>query len=336
MPLRHVLLALAVAAIWGVNFIAIDLSLTSYPPLLLAALRFGLVAIPTVLLVPRPAVPWRWLIGYGAGFGVLQFGFLYWGMSTGMPAGLASLVLQASAPFTVVLGAVFLRERMTPVRVAGIVIAVAGLTIVGWQRAEHAAVLPFLLTLAAGLGWAMGNICNRQARSPRPFGVMLWMTTIPPLPLLVLSLWFEGPGRIAGALGTALTGAGLAPTLGLLFTVLVATLLGSGIWTWLLSRHPAGHVAPFSLLVPVFGMTSAWLFLGEAAHPGELVGAAFIVVGVLIGSARPGCPPARTSGARERSDDRPGTCSERRGRADHRSPTASAPRSMPSVATRSS
>lgn len=278
------LLAVTVAALWGVNFIAIDLSLTTYPPLLLAALRFGLVALPTVLFVRRPQVPWRWLIGYGVGFGVLQFGFLYWGMAAGMPAGLASLVLQASAPFTVILGAALLRECLTPVRVIGIVVAIIGLTLVGWQRAEHAAFLPFLLTLAAGFGWAIGNVCNRQAHTTEPFRLMLWMTVIPPLPLLALSLLFEGTDRINAALATAFTAVGIWPTLGLLFTVIVAVIAGSGIWTWLISRHPAGLVAPFSLLVPVFGMTSAWLILGETSRPGELAGAALIVIGVLIGT----------------------------------------------------
>lgn len=284
MPVRHMLLAVLVAALWGINFIAIDLSLVTYPPLLLAALRFALVAIPTLLFIPRPQVQWRWLIGYGLGFGVLQFGFLYGGMAAGMPAGLASLVLQASAPFTVLLGAVFLRERLTPIRVIGIAVAIVGLSVVGWQRAEHAALLPFLLTLAAGFGWAIGNISSRQAHTQEPFRLMLWMTVIPPLPLLALSILFEGADQIGAALAVALTPEGIGATLGLLFTVVVATLAGSGIWTWLISRHPAGLVAPFSLLVPVFGMTSAWLILRESVRPGELVGAGLIVLGVLIGS----------------------------------------------------
>lgn len=288
MPLRHMLLATTVAAIWGVNFIAIDLSLRAYPPFLLAALRFGLVGIPTVLLVRPPAVQWRWVIGYGTGFGLVQFAFLYWGMAAGMPAGLASLVLQASAPFTVLLGAVFLKERLTAPRVAGIGIAIAGLTLVGWQRAEQTALLPFLLTLAAGFGWAIGNVSSRQARTTEPFRLMLWMTVIPPVPLMVLSILAEGPGRISTALATAVTPEGLAPTAGLAFTVVIALLAGSGIWTWLMSRHPAGVVAPFSLLVPVFGMSSAWLILGQTVLLSELVGAVLIVVGVLAGTAGPG------------------------------------------------
>ncbi|WP_145942880.1 EamA family transporter [Corynebacterium glyciniphilum] len=286
MPIRHVLLAITVAALWGVNFIAIDVSLTTYPPLLLAALRFGLVAIPTVLFVRRPQVPWRWLIGYGVGFGVLQFGFLYWGMAAGMPTGLASLVLQSSAPFTVLLGAVFFRERLSGAQLVGIGVAVLGLAVVGWQRSEYAALLPFLLTLVAGLGWAIGNVCNRQARTAEPFRLMLWMTVIPPVPLVALSYLFEGRDGIADAITTAFTTEGLGPTAGLLFTVVIAVVAGSGIWTWLMSRHPASTVAPFSLLVPVFGMSSAWLVLGETVTTGELVGGVLVVGGVLLGTVR--------------------------------------------------
>lgn len=284
MPLRHVLLAVLVALIWGVNFVAIAFSLETYPPLLLAAIRFGLLAIPTVLLVPRPDVQWRWLIGYGVGFGILQFGFLYWGMAAGMPAGLASLVLQASAPFTVLLGAAFFKEGVSPTRVFGIGIAITGLSVVGWQRVEHAAILPFLLTLAGALGWAIGNICNRQAHTTEPFRLMLWMTVIPPTPMLLLSLMFEGSDRIGTALRTALTPEGVVPTLGLLYTTIVGTVIASGIWTWLMSRHPAGRVAPFSLLVPFFGMPAAWLVFQDTVLPGEALGAVLIVAGVLLGT----------------------------------------------------
>lgn len=283
MPPRHVALAVLVAALWGVNFVAIDFSLDTYPPLLLAAIRFGLVAIPTLLLVPRPQVQWRWLIGYGVGFGILQFSFLYWGMAAGMPAGLASLVLQASAPFTVLLGALFFKEPVTPVRVVGVAIALAGLALVGWQRTEHAALLPFLLTLAGALGWAVGNISNRQTRTTEPFRLVLWMTVIPPIPMLLLSLVLEGSDRIGTALRTAVTPAGLVPSLGLVYTVVVATVVASGIWTWLMSRHPAGMVAPFSFLVPVFGMPAAWLVFRESIRPGELIGAVLVVGGVLLG-----------------------------------------------------
>ncbi|GEE01961.1 hypothetical protein nbrc107696_24070 [Gordonia spumicola] len=308
MPTRHVALALLVAVAWGVNFVAIDFSLDTFPPMFLVALRFAVIAIPTVLFIPRPDVPLRWLIGYGVGFGVLQFAFVYWGMAIGMPAGLASLVLQASAPFTVVLSAILLRERLTGVQVTGILIAVAGLAVVGWQRAEHAAVAPFLLTLAGAFGWAIGNVSNRRAlqdpgassgpsRSSsapsrpssgveRPFRLMMWMTVIPPLPMLVVSLIVEGPSEIGESMRAAGTLDGLPAVVGVIFTAVVATIGGSGAWTWLMSIHPASVVAPFSMLVPVVGMTTAWVVLGQSVRPMEIAGALLVVGGVLFGTIR--------------------------------------------------
>ncbi|GAA1688522.1 EamA family transporter [Glycomyces endophyticus] len=275
---------MAVAVMWGLNFIAIDASLQHFPPMFLVALRFALIAIPTMLLVKRPDVPLRWLIGYGLGFGTLQFLFLYWGMAAGMPAGLASLVLQASGPFTMLLGATFLRERVTGPQLLGILVAVGGLAVVGWQRAEHASVLPFLLTLAGALGWAIGNVCNRQARAANPLHLTLWMSTVPPLPMLALALVVEGPARITDSL-TDFTGPGaLGAVLGLLYTVVIGTILGSGLWTWLMSKHPAGVVAPFSMLVPVTGMTAAWFLLGETVTVPEMLGGVLVVGGVLLGS----------------------------------------------------
>ncbi|GAB3228523.1 EamA family transporter [Glycomyces halotolerans] len=286
MPFRHVLLAMAVALMWGLNFIAIDASLQHFPPMFLVAFRFALIAVPTILLVPRPDVPLRWLIGYGLGFGTVQFMFLYWGMAAGMPAGLASLVLQASGPFTMLLGATFLRERVSGRQLFGILIALGGFALVGWQRAEHASAIPFLLTLAGALGWAIGNICNRQAKAANPFHLTLWMAVVPPLPMLVLAFAVEGPSRIA----ESLTGWGqpdaLIALVGLLYTVVIATVLGSGVWTWLMARHRAGVVAPFSMLVPVAGMTAAWLLLGETVTALEALGGVLVVGGVLLGSGR--------------------------------------------------
>jgi O-acetylserine/cysteine efflux transporter len=305
MPLRDRLLALAVAVIWGLNFPAIHLSLAQFPPFLLVALRFALIAVPTLLLVPRPAVPWRWVLGYGAGFGVLQFLFLYLAMDTGMPTGLASLVLQSSAPFTVVLAGVLLHERLSARQLAGVGLAVAGLGGIALHRAGlggGATLLPVVLTLCGGLGWALGNLCNRQARTDEPFRLMLWMTVVPPLPMLAVSLLVEGPEAIATSLTTLGSARGALALGGLAFTVVVATVVGSGIWTWLMSRHPSSTVAPFSMLVPVVGIGASWLAFDEPVYAVELLCGAVVVAGVLLGSGggrgRPSRPAARVAGLR--------------------------------------
>ena len=292
-PVRHRLLAVLVAVLWGANFIAIHASLEVFPPFLCSALRFTLMAIPTVLLVPRPEVPTRWLLGYGVGFGILQFAFLYLAMDTGMPAGLASLVLQSSAPFTVVLGAMLLGERLSARAATGIGVAALGMAVVGSQRlSDEAGLLPFVLTLLGGLGWAFGNLASRLAAAPRPLHLTLWMTVVPPIPMLALSLVVEGPDRIGAALSDSLTTAAIPAWLGLAYTTVIATVVGSGIWTWLMARHSAGSVAPFSMLVPVTGLALAWLVLAEVPAVLELVGGVLVIAGVWWASTRGRRTPA--------------------------------------------
>lgn len=302
MPVRHVLLAVLVSVVWGLNFIAIHESLESFPPLFLAGLRFLLIAVPTVLLVPRPAVPLRWLLGYGLGFGTVQFIGLYLGMAAGFPAGLASLVLQSSAPFTVVLGALMLRERLALRRAVGVTVAVAGLALVGVARATATGWGPFLLVVAGGLGWAFGNLAGRRAAAPNPLHLTLWMSVVPPLPLLLLSLTFEGPDRIGAAVTGDFSVTALPAWAGLAYTVLLGTLLGSGIWVWLMARHAAGMVAPFSMLVPVTGLLAGWALLGETPTALELTGCVLVIGGVLWASARARSPvmPAHDSEADRR------------------------------------
>lgn len=282
----HRLLACVVAVLWGVNFLAIHASLEQFPPFFLVALRFAVLAVPVVLFVPRPDVPLRWLVGYGVGFGVLQFAFLYSGMDAGMPTGLASLVLQASGPFTLVLGALLLGEHVGGRQWLGLAVAAVGMTLVGVSRADAAQLVPYVLVLLAALGWAIGNLSSRLARPSTPLHLALWMSVVPPLPMFALSWVVEGPDAIGRSLTTSLSLAAVPAWLGLAYTVLVATVVGSGIWTWLLARHPAGVVGPFSMLVPVVGIATAALVLDEVPCVLEVVGGVAVVAGVLLGASR--------------------------------------------------
>ena len=287
MTLRHRLLTCFVAVLWGGNFLAIHVGLEHFPPLFLAALRFAVLAVPAVLLVPRPQVPLRWLLAYGIGFGTVQFVFLFIAMDIGMPTGLASLVLQASAPFTVLLGVLLLRERISARQAIGIGLAVLGLAAIAVARAQMAALLPVLLTLLGALGWAFGNLAGRLAAAPNPLHFTLWMSIVPPVPLLLMSWIMEGPAAGWAALQAAVTLEGLPGVLAVGYIAVLATAVGTGIWTGLMRRYPAGVVAPYSLLVPVVGMGLAAAVLGERPTIVELVAAAVIVGGVLLGTPRP-------------------------------------------------
>lgn len=286
MTRQHSLLAVLVATLWGINFLAIHASLEQFPPLFLVGLRFLIIAIPTVLLIPRPQVPARWLIGYGLGFGTLQFIGLYLGMAAGFPAGLASLVLQSSAPFTVILGAVLLRERLSGRTMVGVAAAVFGLGVVGVARAGVGAWWPFALVILGGFGWALGNLASRQAKAPNPMQLTLWMSVVPPLPMFALSLLVEGPQRIRDAMVGSWSVDALPAWIGLAYTIVLGTIVGSGIWVWLMARYPASVVAPFSMLVPITGIGAAWIALGQRPTPLEFVGGVIVVAGVLW-AARP-------------------------------------------------
>lgn len=308
---RDRLLAAVVAVLWGVNFLAIHFGLTHFPPMLLACLRFTLIAIPTILFVPRPAVPLRWFLGYGIGFGTLQFVFLFVAMNVGMPTGLASLVLQSSAPLTVVLGVLLLRERPSRRQVIGIGAAALGLAAIAAAQSQSAALVPVLLTLMAGLSWAVGNLCARLAAPPEPMHLTLWACVVPPVPLLALSLATEGPAADLEALRTAFTPSGWVGIGAIVYLAVFATIIGSGIWTALMRRYPAGVVAPYSMLVPIIGMSSAAVVLGERPGIVELVAGAVVVGGVLLGSARPAAQagtaeePADEAGAEPAADPPP-------------------------------
>jgi len=283
-PVRHQLVAAFVAVVWGANFIAVHASLEHYPPLLLLALRWLILAVPTLIFVPRPKVALRYLLIYALTLGTMEFVLLYWAMAIGMPAGLASLVLQSSAPLTVILGAIFMRERLTGVGVLGVVISALGLTVVGLDRGLSASLWPFVLTVLGGLGWALGNLAARAARPDNAFHFTMWMTTIPPLPLLAMSWVYEGPDRISQALSTAPSA--LNANLGLLFTSLISSLFATTLWSWLMARHPASVVAPWSMAVPVVGLATAWLILDESVSLLAAAGCALVIVGVLSTSVR--------------------------------------------------
>jgi O-acetylserine/cysteine efflux transporter len=279
---RHVLLATLVAALWGFNFVIIDVGLGELPPFAFAALRFVAAALPAVFFVRRPAVAWRWIISVGLFIGVGQFGLLFVGMHQGMPAGLSSVVLQTQAIFTMLFASVLLREKPRKVQVAGMTIALAGVAIVGFNVGKASPLLAFLLCVGAAAMWGLGNVAMRKARPNDAFGFMVWMSLVPPLPFLLLSAIFEGPTAVVDALG-AMTVTGFAA---LAYIAYVSTLVGFGAWGWLMRRYDAGQVAMYSLLVPPFGLASAAVVLGESITAANLLAAALIVGGVALGSVR--------------------------------------------------
>ncbi len=315
MPLRSSLLAVLVAVLWGVNFVVIDIGLGDVPPTLFVALRFLVVLVPAIFLVPRPRARWRDVLLVGTFMSLGQFGLLYTALALGMPAGLASLVLQAQVVLTVLFAAAALREVPTRAQLLGVLVGAAGLVVVGVGRSASTPALAFVVTLAAAASWAVGNVVARRAGSRRDQGstsadqgstsadqgstsrdqgstsagrdapsrpgleglsMTVWSALVVPLPMLGLSLVLDGPD----AVGHALTHLTLAPVLSTLYTAWLASLVGYGIWNTLLTRYPASAVVPFTMLVPPVGMLAAWVVLDEVPNAAELLGGVVLLLGV--------------------------------------------------------
>lgn len=278
------LLALLVVVVWGLNFVVIKLGLHNMPPLMLAGLRFMLVAFPAIFFVARPKIPFKLLLGYGLTISFGQFAFLFCAIKFGMPAGLASLVLQVQAFFTIILGAFVFGERLQGKQLAGITLAVFGVLVLieASLNGQDVALLGFMLTLAAGLSWACGNIFNKlimqHAARPQVMSLVVWSALIPIIPFLAASFILDGPDVML----RSLVDIDLITILSLVYLAFVATIVGYGIWGSLLGRYETWRVAPLSLLVPVVGLASAALLLDETLSALQLLGAVLIMAGLYI------------------------------------------------------
>lgn len=274
-------LALLVVLVWGVNFAVIKTGVADIPPLFLGALRFILAAIPAIFLLRPPKLPVRLYLLYGLTISVGQFAFLFTAIHLGMPTGLASLVLQSQAFFTMIFAALWLKEHWRANQLAGLVLAGFGLALIGSSHGVSMPLVGFMLTLAAASMWALGNIVTRAVSKHGPINQLafvVWASLVPPIPFLLLSAWMEGPAAMAQALdGFSLRSFGAVA-----YLAWAATLFGYGLWTRLLSRYPANQVAPFSLLVPIVGLTTGWLVFGEALRPVHLAGGALLMLGLAV------------------------------------------------------
>ena len=286
MSVSHVLQALLVVLIWGVNFVVIRWGLNEVPPCLLAAARFSLVVCPAIFFIKKPNLPWRWLIAYGLFNSFGQFAFLFWAMKVGMPAGLASVVHQAQVFFTLIFSVLILQQRTQVTQWLGLMIAVLGLALIAYGKNVGSAAgmqmttVGLLLNLLGAASWAMGNVVvsamRRAGIQPEPFGLVIWSSLIPILPFLLISGLFE---RHVYPDWQAISWHSIVSAL---YLAWAATLLGYGLWSRLLSQYEPNWVAPFTLLVPVVGLLTAWLVLGERLNQWQLWGSACLLIGLVV------------------------------------------------------
>jgi len=282
MSLKDSILALVMVVVWGVNFVAIAFGLQDFPPLLLGGLRFLLVAIVGCWFVSRSNVPIKWLLAYALSISVAQFAFLFVAMAVGMPAGLASLLLQSQALFTLVFAYIVLKEAISGRQIMAIAVAGFGLCLIA-LNSQHTQMttLGFFMTLAAATCWAIGNLVTRtisQKGFKADVSLVVWSAFVSAAILLFLSFLLEGYQTIQ----IAILSISWLPGLSLLYLALVATLLGYGIWSYLIGKYPAGLVVPWALGVPVIGLVAASIVLDEELRSIQLLGISLVMIALVI------------------------------------------------------
>lgn len=284
----HALLALLAVLVWGSNFVVIKLALAHFPPFWFAALRFFFSAVPFIFFLPRPRVRWRWLVAYGVLLGAGQFGCLFLGMRSDISPGMTSLVVQMQVFFTIGLSMLWFHERVRGLALAGLILAASGLAVIAWNLDATVTAKGVALVLAGAFFWACANVSVKkaalEARASVPMlAFIVWSSVFAVPPLLALSFVFEG----VDAGWNASMHANLWDWLAVAWQSTGNTLFAFAAWSWLLTRYDAAVVSPWALLVPVFGMASSALLLGEPFPAWKFAAFAMVMGGVALGSLVP-------------------------------------------------
>lgn len=280
-------LTLPVVVIWGLNFAIIRVGVEYVGPFTLAAMRFAVASLPFMLFIARPNVPFAFLGAYALFFGFLQFTFLFVGLGLGLPTGITSLLLQLQAVFTPALAFLFLRETFSGHTVAAMVLSLAGLGAVMTSAGYiNGGAVTVLFGVGAAVSWALSNVVVRygvrQGYTYKPIELVVWASSMPIVPFILLA-W--AMGEATPSLSEGLLGGFVAAT----YLGLLGTIVGYVLWVKALSLFDAATVAPFSLMIPVVGLTTGHIVFNETLTIAEVIGSGLIIAGLLIhvlGTAR--------------------------------------------------
>ncbi|MGH2419710.1 EamA family transporter [Pseudomonas canadensis] len=279
---KHLSLAVLVTLVWGVNFPITKLGLRAIDPFVLTGIRFALAALPLVFFIKRPAVKFSYVAAYGFIFGLGMWGVINYGIQVGVSPGIASLIIQLSVFFTMGWGFLLFKEKIRGAQMLGAVLALIGLAgIISTQEGNHA-VLGVMLIVLSAVAWSVGNVIIKKSGVKEIFSFMVWASLIPPIPLFLTAWLMHGSAAFEGLQASL----DLTAVLSILFQVYLATHFAYWGWNSLLKLYPVSTVAPLSLLIPVFGITSSMLILDERISTPNLISIGIIIVGLAVGLYR--------------------------------------------------
>ena len=282
MRAQHFAMAVLLAAVWGLNFIIIKIGLQDLPPITFCCIRLFLVSIPAVLFIKRPNASYQVIAGYGMLVFALQFAFLFLGIYLGVSSWLAAVLFQTQVFFSIILAVILLREQVNSRQIMGAVIAFTGVLLVAFNFGGDVSFVGFLAILAGAISCAFGNLVSKKLSHVKDIiALIVWAGFFAWPALLLCALYFEGGDAIIDSLQAWNWNTSVA----LAYTVFIATFLGFYLWNWLLFAYPVSTVAPFMLLVPIFSMGFAILFLDEEVYLWKIGATSLVVLGLCLNSS---------------------------------------------------
>ncbi len=273
---RHMLLAMLVAASWGANFASAKIAMQELPPFLLLWLRFTIVAVVVLPFCPRPAISWRALTMLSLLLGTLHFAFMFLSIGLGLSASGAVIASQLGVPFSCLLGSIMFNDKLGRWRSFGMLVSFSGVVIIAGEPEISRHFIPFLVACTGALAWASANMAMKRMGSVPILPLLAWISLLCVPQLGLMTLIFE-QGQLQ-----AIRDASLLTWGAVLYTTFISLILAYGIWYRLLQRFPMSQVAPYSLLVPVFGLSACHFILGEPLSAQFLTGGVLTIVGVGV------------------------------------------------------
>lgn len=280
MPVRDLLLAVVLMALWGFNFSVIKLGADHIHPIMLTALRFMFATLPIICFVKRPQVHPKYLLAYGVTFGLGVWGVMTWSITLGLSAGMAGLLLQLSIVFSLIISVILFKEVLTLSKLVGAGCAVLGLCVSLTLTDGSVSTIGVLMSLIGALSWSLTATIVKRANTKQVFAFSVWGMLFAPVPLLAIALISGGVGVVTN-LPAQMNG---EVWFSILFQAYPTTLLGYWFYNHLTTRYPLATVAPLTLLVPVFGLLGSYLFYNEVISETKLVACGLILLGVVIGT----------------------------------------------------
>lgn len=278
MSKKHQLFAFIVTFIWGTNFVFIKYGLEELPPFLFAAIRFLLVAFPLVFFFAKPKVSWWLIAAYGLFIGFGQFGLLFFAMQSDISPGLASLVVQMQVFFSIVFALFLFKESVSLMQWGALIVSFSGIALIATNIEGQTTLLGLLLVLTAAMSWALGNMVVKKSGNINIIAFLAYSSLFAVPVLAAMSLYLEGWQLI----NSSLKSASMMSVYVVLWQTIGNTLIGYGLWNFLLSRYSAAIITPWALLVPVSGMMASYFMLNEEMPTWKLVAALLVLSGLVV------------------------------------------------------